>query len=150
MIFVKPQSEIEHGFVLDLEQTWDEFLGWRPTGRKVGVVSITDVEAREAKIPCRPNDTFICRVKFDDDVVGRLCITDADAKRIADFFHQNNSRVTDWVVHCRAGRCRSAAVAAAFAVTMGQSDEEFWREPFSPNELVYDKVLAALGLNPFR
>ncbi len=49
------------------------------------------------------------------------------------------------VVHCRAGRSRSAAVAAALSYIFNdRNDEEFWQfPPYAPNFLVYRRILYA-------
>lgn len=49
------------------------------------------------------------------------------------------------IVHCRAGRSRSSATAAALAYIFNdKNDEEFWQyPPYVPNGLVYRTILYA-------
>lgn len=54
--------------------------------------------------------------------------------------------VTNFVINCKAGICRSAGVAAALSLVFNGNDEEFFKRPFCPNMLCYRLVLRAFGI----
>lgn len=62
------------------------------------------------------------------------------ADKILDFVNEMYDKVDQFLVHCEAGISRSPAVAAALAKICG-GDDAFYFEKYSPNLLVYNKLL---------
>ena len=67
------------------------------------------------------------------------------AIQILEFINKNFSPYI--IVHCQAGVCRSAAVAAALSKIMLNRDDEIFKTRV-PNMLVYRKILQAWFENP--
>lgn len=145
---VYPKKLIEQGIVMDIQDTHPN--------EKVGVISITDSgglyslgwmrELIPTHVLHKEKNFFgVCRLYFDDtegSETGFDCITEKDAARIVDFLLAAQKDGVDiMVVHCHAGRSRSAATAAACSVILGQSDEEFFKGRFTPNMKVYRTIL---------
>lgn len=151
MIFkVYSKKLIEQGIVRDLQDCYPD--------KKIAVISITDSggmfslgwkrELVPARVVHREKNFYnVCRLYFDDTdgtETGYDCITERDANRIIDFLlAAQKDGVEIMVVHCHAGRSRSAAVAAACSIILGQSDAEFFVGRFTPNMKVYRMVLNA-------
>jgi predicted protein tyrosine phosphatase len=140
---------------LDVEQ--GVIMGWQDATRgiRIAVISITEPGARPANIFRNPwPEMPILRLEFHD-VEGheesvRLGVHRAmqpsQAAKVVDFLKTLQDRDV-LVVHCEAGISRSADVAAACAVVLGQSDQEFFRYPFDPNMKCYRLVLETAGLS---
>ena len=64
----------------------------------------------------------------------------AHAKRIWNFFREQQDKIGALVVHCEQGASRSPAVAAAICKTLGDDNSRFFEE-FVPNRYVYELVL---------
>jgi predicted protein tyrosine phosphatase len=137
---------VEQGIVMDIQE--------KNPGKKVGVISIRDMDAdRPASIIHHQKDFYrILRLNFDDVEVdttggwgsGYFTISKEQAKSVVDFLlaaKENNVEIL--VVHCEAGISRSAGVAGACSVILGQSDEEFFRSPYNPNMKVYRTVITS-------
>ncbi len=73
--------------------------------------------------------------------------TDKDAKNILDFVETCKKGIDLIVVHCEAGISRSAGVAGALSLIYNRTDKEFFEGYFSPNMLVYWKILNAYMRN---
>lgn len=71
--------------------------------------------------------------------------TDDMAIQILDFVNKNFSPYI--IVHCQAGVCRSAAVAAALSKILLNRDDEIFKSRV-PNMLVYRKILQAWFEDP--
>lgn len=89
----------------------------------------------------------ICRVGFFDIdgnypiSTGRMTLEQAEL--IADTVARNQDKHI--IVHCDAGECRSAGIAAALAKYYNGTDEEFFDNPkLVPNMLCYRLMLVAL------
>lgn len=133
-------SEMEHGFVLGLQEQWrDEHRAFP----KTLVISIQDVEAqRPVRVLCHNPTTWVLRLRFEDDLEGPLCIEPKDADLVVRFL-LGHPDVDLIVTQCTAGQSRSAAVAAACAVILGQPSAHFFHDPFWPNTTVLHHVLDA-------
>lgn len=72
-------------------------------------------------------------------------MTERDAEAIATLVHDNLVRLERIVVHCTAGKSRSAAVAAACHLVLNGSDKQIFADGrYFPNMLVYRLTSAAL------
>jgi len=68
------------------------------------------------------------------------------AKQILDFYLKVKDTVDELVVHCEAGRSRSAGTAAALLFVSGQNDRTIFCNPlYHPNMRVYRTILEEAG-----
>lgn len=109
------------------------------------IISITTTADDVARLPSGDQCKGVLRLAFldadaprSDDATGLFSTEHATA--ICDFVEQHRRVVRRIVVHCDAGLSRSPGVAAALAVCLGGSDEEFFRR-YRPNMLVYRRLL---------
>ena len=108
------------------------------------IVSITTTSDDEAELPIDEHCKGVLRLAFLDaeslpaDAPGQF--TSQQASAICVFVQKHRLNVRRIVVHCDAGVSRSPAVAAALAVCLGKSDEEFFRR-YRPNMFVYRCLL---------
>lgn len=86
----------------------------------------------------------LLRLTFSDVTYELYCdgsaITDDDGDQIY-YFASDLPDNALLVVHCRTGVSRSAAVAAALSRIFNGDESVFWSPPYSPNPLVYQKVM---------
>lgn len=76
---------------------------------------------------------------------GYTLISDEQAAEIADAVFKYKDKVDEIIIHCYAGISRSAAIAAAISKYLtGDNTEYFNYRKYTPNPLVYRKVLSAL------
>jgi len=140
-LVVMSLDDVEQGAIMDLQDTM-------ALDSTVAVVSVLDKAAmREARILChRRSCVAIERFKFDDDDQGPNVISPTDADRAVRFcLTMAAQNVTIMVVHCAAGIRRSAGMAAAFAIMLGQNDEQFFAPPYCHNMKVYRSLLKVWG-----
>ena len=72
---------------------------------------------------------------------------DGQARRIAEFVWNNQNKIDVLICQCEQGQSRSAACAAAVAEFLyGTGENIFADERYSPNVLVYQKILEALKI----
>lgn len=92
---------------------------------------------------------------FDDEVEGDKIISDAQALQIRDFIISyidiynldSYGSYLNIIVQCTGGVSRSAAVAAALSKVIKHNDNWVWSNgKFSPNIIVYEKVLKAFDI----
>jgi predicted protein tyrosine phosphatase len=109
------------------------------------IISITTTPDDVARLRIGTSCRGILRLSFfdvevpvDSDRDGVFGLDHAGA--ICDFVELHRGSVSRIVVHCDAGISRSPAVAAALAVCLGESDDEFFRR-YRPNMLVYRTLL---------
>lgn len=82
---------------------------------------------------------------IDDDSFMILFKKD-HAKQILDFYSKVKDKVDELVVHCEAGRSRSAGIAAALLFISNQNDRIIFCNPlYSPNMRVYRIILEEAG-----
>ncbi len=109
------------------------------------IISITTTPDDQAKLRLGAACRGVLRLSFVDadeqrDVQPHVLFGRAHARAILDFVTRHRDAIERIVVHCDAGISRSPAVAAALAVCLGESDEEFFRR-YRPNMLVYRTLL---------
>lgn len=130
------------------------------------IVSVTTPgDPKIAKLRTNEHTRGVLRLAFDDadrvvpiypstllsggctDIRGCILFTDDMAKQVIDFVvgHKLGTDVPRFVVHCDAGRSRSAAIAAALSKVYNGTDKAYFGENtrYTPNMLVYRKVLNA-------
>lgn len=110
------------------------------------IISITDIDM--------PDNTFnrtgwlkaVLKLKFDDEEQGHPnCITEEDTSQISAFIKEWKEKVNRIIVHCDAGRSRSAGVGAAIMKFLNDDDMPvFESNKFCPNMTCYRKTLNAL------
>ena len=128
------------------------------------LISIGDTDANPPTLLYTPEKSL--RLIFDDinkdmliDILGYYptdseirayegyfrFFNDGQARRIAEFVWRNQNRIDVLICQCEQGQSRSAACAAAVAEFLyGTGEAIFADERYSPNMLVYQKVLEAL------
>jgi predicted protein tyrosine phosphatase len=144
-IIVMSMEDVERGEIAGMQT--------RQPNSLFAVISIRDLGARHIfVITQRAKQTFgVLRLDYDDNEFGPKAITPAQAKETADFIRQAASAGVDVLCcHCKAGVSRSAATAAAAAEILGQNNDEFFRDPYFLNILVYTSILKAAGKTPKR
>ena len=144
-ILVFSRQDVERGVVADMQLAQPAAV--------FAVISIRDLGAREIHVVTqRQKQTFgVLRLAYDDDESGSLAIKPEQAQETAAFIKQCASAGVDVLCcHCEQGVSRSAATAAAAAEILGQSNDEFFRDPYFLNVLVYTSILKAAGKTPRR
>ena len=111
------------------------------------IVSISD---SDAALPAFPDNPFIestLFLRFDDVDGGYGAMTAEHAFDILEFVGSYVDQPIAIIVHCGAGRSRSAGVAAALMLLLNGDDSPVFSNPlYSPNMHCYREVLnAALG-----
>ncbi len=147
-----------------------EKIAGAPFGERVALVSISDYGDEGARLAHEP--MYLCRVAFDDvdndaiaDEVGEAegttlgqaedarlkaeerlhIISEAVARKIAEFYHAVSGKVDYFVCQCEHGQSRSAAVAAAIMeYRSGRGIDIFSSDKYYPNKVVFRRVLSAL------
>ena len=118
-------------------------------------ISITTPGDELANLRCRrPWDLGVRRLQFHDidstergivDSHGNTCTAPDhfDAREIYAFVLWNSHALEhgELYIHCDAGKSRSAGVAAAIAKIYNGTDEEFFKDPYCPNRLIYNLIL---------
>jgi predicted protein tyrosine phosphatase len=90
---------------------------------------------------------FVTRVSFwDEEEDKHGCISEEQAQTIAEAALDARGFCVDMiVVHCEAGKCRSAGVAAAILKAFTGDDTSVFNDPqYTPNMICYRRVLNAL------
>ena len=120
-------------------------LHFDPTQVKTVCIQISDYEDDFCVPKYKEAFKAIYQFKFDDteDVFDLNCITDLQAKQIADILSECLKQGVNVVVHCHAGICRSGAVVAC-AEELGFDKCEKYK---LPNALVKRKVMQALAIS---
>lgn len=116
------------------------------------IISIASCHMPSAMIiPCRLNGIKdVLFLNFNDTDCKDLtsgCINDEDAENIKEFIQKyvGDDSVDLIIVHCEAGRSRSAGVAAALMKYLWNDDSEiFDSSRYNPNMLCYRTVLNKL------
>ena len=109
------------------------------------IISITDYKS--PRVDFAPNSAVkkILRLEFNDVLRNDPhCMTSDQAEQILDFANNWHDKVNLIIVHCEAGVCRSAAVAAALSKIFNEDDMWVFDNPrFYPNSWVYRLILEA-------
>lgn len=118
-------------------------LHFDPTQVKTVCIQISDYEDDFCTPKYKDSFQAIYQFKFNDteDVFDLNCITDLQAKQIAEILTDCLEQGVNVVVHCHAGICRSGAVVAC-AEAIGFDECERFK---LPNALVKHKIMQALG-----
>lgn len=112
--------------------------------KKYAIVSISEVDDSFPEFKNSSNIVSVLKVHFDDvDKNDRNCITENDALKIADFVKNVAPNIDILIVHCLAGRSRSAGCAAAISKWYF-NDDSFYFKRYNPNMTVYRLVLNSL------
>ena len=115
------------------------------------LISIGDTDAQPPQLKHRPE--FILRLVFDDISPGQIkamhnthaIFSDKQAERVADFVLKNKSKINTLICQCEFGQSRSAGCAAAITEYLYNDGIKIFADDlYSPNKLVYKKVLKAL------
>ena len=112
---------------------------------KTVIISIVNVGDEEADLKDQPNIIDVLRLSFDDVYQGgENCMTDDDARKIAEFVNRYKDVAEQIVIHCGAGVSRSAGVGSALAFVLNGNEKELEHSAFFiPNTTVFQKVLKA-------
>lgn len=81
-------------------------------------------------------------LKEDFEQTEYKVFSDTDAKIICDFIDRLKGEIDTIIVHCLAGRSRSAGCAAAIMLALEGDDSSIFNNPFyHPNTTVYTKLI---------
>ena len=119
------------------------------------VISITDPNLFRQFFPKSKNRLDVLRLQFHDwtkdalekhgkELVeqGYVFFNKRMAKEIIEFINKYRDKIELIMIHCEAGISRSAAVGAALAKCLGQSNMHFFLDHrMYPNDLVYWTIL---------
>lgn len=122
---------------------------YKPHSHSSIIISICDTIREPCSFLRNPMNKIkgILRLSFDDidrEIPGLVAISDDDAKKIAEFVGRYIDKVDRIIVHCEAGVSRSAGCAAAIIQHYYGDTGILNNSDYSPNPLVYRKVLEAL------
>ena len=109
------------------------------------VISIQDTHTGGFGLEFRENQycKAVLTLLFDDvvrEVEGAQCFTEDMARQIIDFINANRHKVDTLLVHCYAGRSRSAAVGAFAVKLLGGDNSRYFLET-TLNLTVYDTLM---------
>ena len=115
-----------------------------PTASNLHLIQITDYDSEFVEPKNWRHYKSIRQYKFNDteDLFDSNCITDLQAKHIAEALKHVLMLGDDLVVHCHAGICRSGAVVECAEAIGFQKCNNFRL----PNALVKRKIMQALGV----
>ena len=115
------------------------------------VISITDVGSNPNNFNRDKANGIVAvlPLQFDDVNRGGVnCITKEDANKITDFVNCWMGKFEHIVVHCEAGKSRSAGVAAAILKYYTGNDAQIYDSPrYTPNSTCYSMVLESFYEN---
>lgn len=114
--------------------------------KKYAIISISELSDPSPHFNHSSNLISVLKLNFDDvdkNENGNYCMTEKDAKKIAEFIRYFAPKIDCLVVHCLAGRSRSAACAAAISKWYFEDDSLYFQQ-YNPNMLVYRLTLNAL------
>lgn len=112
--------------------------------KKYAIISISEVDYKSPEFNNHSNIVSVLKVHFDDvEKNDKNCITNSDALKIANFVKSQVANIDTLIVHCLAGRSRSAGCAAAISKWYF-NDDTFYFKRYNPNMSVYRLVLNAL------
>lgn len=109
------------------------------------IISINGTDETLNQFNQNPAIKDVCYLVFDD-VEGdeRNCMTRADADKIIGFVNEHVDDVDEIVVHCGAGKSRSAGTCAALMMILNGDDSAVFDNPyFTPNMHCYRLVMEA-------
>lgn len=121
-------------------------LANKETNKKYAIISISEMIDKSPFFERSTALVDVLKLHFDDvenNETGYYAITDEDAKRIANFVKNIDDKIDILIVHCLAGRSRSAGVAGAISKWKFNDDSYFFKN-YTPNMLCYRKVLDCL------
>lgn len=135
-----------------------EFRSWLSSGEFAGnVVAVVSTSYPDAAASIRSEAS-------DRSLVGNVLVLEYDdvenpkrptsfteemASATVSFLRGASSEGTSFLMVCDGGYSRSGAMCAAWAHICGENDVDFWIQPekYSPNLLVYRRMLAAAGID---
>ena len=122
-----------------------------PAAPTTAIISITDTGGEKVKFHGRYWIKGLLELQFLDVTAGNLgCLTQEQAKEIADYSKLLYPCVERFIVHCENGQCRSAGITAALAEHFEGHDNSVSANPDdSPNWTCYQYVLDALNSKEF-
>lgn len=132
--------------IIVLNRTRAIKYSYQPQEKTFGIISISELADSVPNFHSSSQLKGLLKLQFDDvdqNKDGYYAMTEQDAQKIATFVKQCSSHFDILVVHCLAGRSRSAGVAAAIAKWKFGDDSEFFRN-YTPNMHCYRLVLEKL------
>lgn len=118
---------------------------FRDNINKCVIVSINGTDEELNRFNENPAIKAICPLVFND-VEGdeANCMTRADADKIIAFVNEHVHDVDEIIVHCGAGKSRSAGTCAALMMILNGDDSAIFDNPyFTPNMHCYRLVMEA-------
>lgn len=109
-------------------------------------ISITGVNRPPAKLDKNPDMFGVLRLTFDDveNPAESHAFEQSQAKEIMDFVRSHQDKVEVICIHCEAGMCRSAGVAAALSIWLNGKEDYESDNPRFPNTLVKSMMMRLL------
>ena len=82
-------------------------------------------------------DAEFARASFEPEHI----FSEETANKVWDFVEEIWEKAEVLMLHCLMGQSRSAAVAAAISKVKYGTDQDFFDPPFTPNMMIYSKML---------
>lgn len=115
------------------------------------VISVDDWGFPETPLDSsNPNIVAVLKLHFADtaDFDNELGMSEDEARSIISFVEKWLPVHPDIIVHCAAGRSRSAGIACALDLWLNGDAESLWASPYkTPNPLCFEKVCKAAGID---
>ena len=114
------------------------------------IISVDDWGFPETPLDySNPNIAAVLKLHFadTDDYENELAMSEDEARRIVSFVEKWLPIHPDIIVHCAAGRSRSAGIVCALDLWLNGDTESLWASPYkTPNPLCFEKVCRAAGM----
>lgn len=124
-----------------MSQAKAEIFAMTHLGKNAHYISITCCDCPVANLDRIPENRIL-RLAFDDVDTGDTAMSLIQAQAVVDFLESNDIDVL--VIHCGAGRSRSAGVAAAIMNHFSRDDDVIFQR-YTPNMNCYRKVIQAFN-----
>lgn len=115
-------------------------------GPATAIISIINADAPSNRFGNADWIKGVLEIRFNDTPAGYPdCITEADARKMAEYVYEMAGLVNRFIVQCEYGVSRSAAIAAAMMLCLDGDDSVIWgNEYYAPNKTCYRLMLVAL------
>ena len=121
-----------------------ELLAYKPCKSRIALISIVDSDNSLPDLKNQPN--YLLQLIFGDTCIeSERAISDEQALHIAEFVFKHKDEIDLLICQCTFGKSRSAGCAAAITEFFYENGIDiFSNMDYSPNKLVYHKVINAL------
>lgn len=130
-------------YIMVMSQHKAEMVAETHLGKNAHYISITGCSENRANLGRIPEGNIL-RLSFDDVDSGDTAMTLAQAQQVVQFVTENDIDLL--IIHCGAGRSRSAGVAAAIMDHFNREGDVIFQR-YTPNMHCYRMVMNAFNPN---